>query len=58
MTDELERIVLTNISGRRASQGGPAAGDDNNVPRWYNKVLKGLTSLEELLTVAQEAEEE
>ena len=58
MTDELERIVLTNISEEELRKEAQRQGMITMFQDGIIKVLKGLTSLEELLTVAQEAEEE
>ncbi|MDO8584039.1 MAG: hypothetical protein Q7R83_02560, partial [bacterium] len=58
MTDELERIILGNLSeeklrGEAERQGMLTMYQDGMI-----KVLRGITSLEELLQVAQEAETE
>lgn len=57
MTDELERIVLTNISEEELRKETIRQGMLTMFQDGIIKVLKGVTSLEELLTVAQEAEE-
>ena len=58
MTDELERIVLTNISEEELRKEAQRQGMITMFQDGIIKVLTGRTSLEELLTVAQEAEEE
>ena len=57
MTDELEKIILTNISEEELRTEAKRQGMITMFQDGIIKVLKGLTSLEELLTVAQEAEE-
>ncbi|MDP3731112.1 MAG: GspE/PulE family protein [bacterium] len=58
MTDELEQIVLTGLSESKIR----AEGERQNMISMFQdgiiKVLKGITSLEELLQVAQEGDEE
>ena len=58
MTDELERIVLTNISEEELRKESQRQAILTMFQDGIIKVLTGRTSLEELLTVAQEAEEE
>lgn len=58
MTDELERIVLTNISEEELRKEAQRQGMITMFQDGIIKVLTGRTSLEELLTVAQEAEQE
>jgi len=57
MTDELEKIILTNISEEELRKETKRQGMITMFQDGIIKVLKGLTSLEELLTVAQESEE-
>ncbi len=57
MTDELERIVLTNISEEDLRKEAMRQGMITMFQDGIIKVLSGRTSLEELLTIAQEAEE-
>jgi len=56
MTNELERIVLTNISEEELRKEAQRQGMLTMFQDGIIKVLAGKTSLEELLTVAQEAE--
>jgi type II secretory ATPase GspE/PulE/Tfp pilus assembly ATPase PilB-like protein len=55
MTDELENIVLTDISEARLREEAKRQGMITMFQDGIIKVLRGVTSLEELLTVAQEA---
>ncbi|MBI2669726.1 MAG: type II/IV secretion system protein [Candidatus Yanofskybacteria bacterium] len=57
MTDELEKIILTNISEEELRAEAKRQGMITMFQDGIIKVLNGVTSLEELLTVAQEAEE-
>jgi type IV pilus assembly protein PilB len=57
MTDELERIVLTNISEEELRKEAHRQGMITMFQDGIIKVLNGRISLEELLTVAQEAEQ-
>lgn len=56
-TDELERIILTNLSEEELRKEAYRQGMITMFQDGIIKVLKGVTSLEELLTVAQEAEQ-
>jgi len=56
MTDELERIVLTDISEEALRKEAQRQGMITMFDDGIIKVLKGVTSLEELLTAAQEGE--
>lgn len=58
MTDELERIVLSNISEEELRKEAKRQGMITMFQDGIIKILKGSTSLEELMTVAQEAEQE
>lgn len=58
MTDELERIVLTNISEEELRKEAIRQGMITMFQDGIIKILNGITSLEELMTVAQEAEDE
>ena len=57
MTDELEKIILTNISEEELRAEAKRQGMLTMFQDGVIKVLKGVTSLEELLTVAQESED-
>ncbi|MEK7506703.1 MAG: GspE/PulE family protein [Patescibacteria group bacterium] len=57
MTDELEEIVLTDISEAKLRAEAKRQGMLTMFQDGIIKVLKGVTSLEELLQVAQESEE-
>ncbi|MEK7151643.1 MAG: ATPase, T2SS/T4P/T4SS family [Patescibacteria group bacterium] len=57
MTDDLEKIVLTNISEEELRKEAEKQGMLTMFQDGIIKVLTGRTSLEELLTVAQEGEE-
>lgn len=57
MTDELERIVLTNLSEEELRKEAKRQGMITMFQDGIIKVLNGATSLEELLTVAQETED-
>ena len=56
MTDELEKIILTNISEEDLRKEAKNQGMITMFEDGIIKVIKGLTSMEELLTVAQEVE--
>ena len=58
MTDELENIILTNLSEGELRKEAKRQGMLTMFQDGIIKVLHGVTSLEELLTVAQESEEE
>jgi type IV pilus assembly protein PilB len=58
MTDELEDIILTNLSEGELRKEAKRQGMLTMFQDGIIKVLHGVTSLEELLTVAQENEEE
>lgn len=58
MTDELERIVLTDISEAKLRAEAKRQGMITMFQDGIIKVLRGVTSMEELLGVAQEADEE
>jgi type IV pilus assembly protein PilB len=58
MTDELENIILTNLSEGELRKEAKRQGMLTMFQDGIIKVLHGVTSLEELLTVAQENEEE
>ena len=58
MTDELERIVLGDISEAKLRAEAKRQGMLTMYQDGIIKVLKGTTSIEELLQVAQEQEEE
>ncbi|MBI2063615.1 MAG: Flp pilus assembly complex ATPase component TadA [Candidatus Yanofskybacteria bacterium] len=58
MTDELEKIILTNISEEELRVEAKRQGMITMFQDGIIKVLNGATSLEELLTVAQETEQE
>jgi type II secretory ATPase GspE/PulE/Tfp pilus assembly ATPase PilB-like protein len=57
MTDELENIILTNLSEGELRKEAKRQGMLTMFQDGIIKVLHGVTSLEELLTVAQENEE-
>ncbi len=57
MTDELERIILAKISEEELRIEAKRQGMITMFQDGIIKVLKGVTSLDELLQVAQEAEE-
>lgn len=57
MTDDLERIILTNLSEEELRKEAYRQGMITMFQDGIIKVLNGVTSLEELLTVAQEAEQ-
>ncbi|MBI4160549.1 MAG: type II/IV secretion system protein [Candidatus Yanofskybacteria bacterium] len=54
MTDELERIILTNISEEELRKEASRQGMISMFQDGIIKILHGVTSLEELLTVAQD----
>jgi len=58
MTDELEKIVLTNLSEGELRKEARRQGMITMFQDGIIKVLHGITSIEELLTVAQESEGE
>ncbi len=58
MTDELEKIILTNLSEGELRQEAQRQGMITMFQDGIIKVLHGVTSMEELLQVAQENEEE
>lgn len=58
MTDELEQIVLTELSESKIRAEGERQDMITMFQDGVIKVLKGITSLEELLQVAQEGNEE
>ena len=58
MTDQLEQIILTDISEAKIRAEGRRQGMISMFEDGIIKVLQGITSLEELLTVAQEQQEE
>ncbi len=58
MTDELERIILGDISEESLRREAKRQGMITMFQDGIIKVLHGLTSLDELLTVAQEEQEE
>ena len=58
MTDELEKIILTNLSEGELRQEAQRQGMITMFQDGIIKVLHGVTSIEELLQVAQENEEE
>lgn len=58
MTDELEKIILTNLSEGELRQEAERQGMITMFEDGIIKVLHGITSIEELLQVAQENEEE
>jgi len=57
MTDELERIILTDLSEERLRAEAQRQGMLTMYQDGVLKVLQGTTSMEELLQVAQESEE-
>lgn len=57
MTDELERIVLSDISEAKLRVEAKRQGMITMFQDGIIKVLRGVTSIEELLQVAQEAQE-
>lgn len=57
MTDELENIILTNLSEGELRKEAKRQGMLTMFQDGIIKVLHGITSIEELLTVAQESEE-
>ena len=54
MTDELERIILTDISEEKLRQEAHRQGMATMYQDGILKVLKGITSMEELLQSAQQ----
>ncbi len=58
MTDELEKIILTNLSESELRKEAQRQGMITMFQDGIIKVLHGITSIEELLQVAQENEEE
>jgi type IV pilus assembly protein PilB len=58
MTDELEDIILTNISESELRKEADRQGMITMFQDGIIKVLHGVTSIEELVTIAQESEEE
>ena len=58
MTDELERIILTGLSEEKLRAEAMRQGPITMFQDGIIKVLRGATSLEELLQVAQEADAE
>jgi type IV pilus assembly protein PilB len=58
MTDELEKIILTSISEGELRKEAKRQGMLTMFQDGIIKVLRGVTAIEELLTVAQESEEE
>ena len=58
MTDQLEQIILTDISEAKIRAEGRRQGMISMFEDGIIKVLQGITSLEELLVVAQEQQEE
>ena len=58
MTDELERIILGTLSEEKLRNEAERQGMLTMYQDGMIKVLRGITSLEELLQVAQEAETE
>jgi type IV pilus assembly protein PilB len=58
MTDELENIILTNLSEGELRREAERQGMITMFQDGIIKVLRGVTSIEELLQAAQEGEEE
>ncbi len=57
MTDELERIILTDLSEEKLRQESQRQGMVTMYQDGILKVLRGVTSMQELMQVAQESEE-
>ena len=58
MTDELERIILTDLSEEKLRQEALRQGMLTMYQDGILKVLKGVTSLQELLQVAQDSDDQ